>query len=238
MDVPLNCPNCEASLRVPTEASGRLARCPRCKAKFRVPDLSAKLEDTVTGWLVDDSSGATAVQPALRAAKQETATKPPPEEKPARPTEADSDTESDKSHDDDKVNHWAKLPETVRQRLGKWFRVMEGERFRSYFADRQISKFDHGKAGVVVTDQRIVYCRNKQEGSLHLDAYGELILMKDGPYFELYYHHDNQEMTLVQLRLNDADLFVNAVNNQNGRLRVLRDEGVGQGKDQEAETGP
>ncbi len=228
MDVPLNCPKCEARLHVPTGISGRLARCPRCKTKFRVPDLTAELEDTVTGWLVDDNPGDTTVQPALRPVKPETTTKPPPEEKAAqstRPAEGDSA----EPHDD--VDHWTKLPESVRQRLSKWFHAMEGERFRSYIAGRELSKFDHGKAGIVVTDQRIVYCRNKQQGTLHLDAYGELILLKGGPYFELYYHHDNQEITLVQLRLDDADKFVNAVNNQNGRLRVLREDGQARRRD-------
>ena len=218
MDVPIHCPGCQARLHVPADAAGRMARCPKCKSKFRVPDLISELEDTVSGWLVENTMEATSVRSSVREAGKEHGDRKAADER-EQPA-----SESVATKSDDQAERWQKLPAPVRKRLSKWFQVMDGERFIQYMPERSLSKFDHGIAGVVVTDQRVVYCRNKQQGSLHLDAYGEMILMHDGPCYDLFYHHDNQEVLLVQLRPDDARRFAEAVNAQEERLRVLLEE--------------
>lgn len=52
MDV--NCPSCHRKLRVPDGSAGRRARCPGCDEKFVVADPRDMLEETISGWIVDD----------------------------------------------------------------------------------------------------------------------------------------------------------------------------------------
>ena len=54
-------------------------------------------------------------------------------------------------------NQWAALAAGVRMKLGEWYRPKGGETFLGYFADKDFDKADRGAAGVVLTDQRLIY---------------------------------------------------------------------------------
>ncbi len=54
MDVMIHCESCRAQLRVPSSAAGRKARCPQCGERFTVPAMQELLEETITGWIVQD----------------------------------------------------------------------------------------------------------------------------------------------------------------------------------------
>ena len=50
----IQCPNCHRSLRVPDESAGRAARCRGCEHKFVITSPADELEDTISGWIVED----------------------------------------------------------------------------------------------------------------------------------------------------------------------------------------
>jgi len=52
---------------------------------------------------------------------------------------------------------WQSLPLGMQNRLAKWFKLKPGERFLDYLHDEDFSKMEGGLAGVVITDQRIVF---------------------------------------------------------------------------------
>ncbi len=47
----VHCPGCDALLRVPRDASGRLARCPSCKSVVRIPQPEELYEETASCWI-------------------------------------------------------------------------------------------------------------------------------------------------------------------------------------------
>ena len=100
-------------------------------------------------------------------------------------------------HDD---SAWSELDEKVRERLGAWFRFEGEERFILYVSDSDFMKADAGLAGIVLTDHRLVYCRYHHQGAIPLDAGGALRTAGDGPFRELFYHHDGHRRKLVRLR--------------------------------------
>ncbi|NLF29580.1 MAG: hypothetical protein GX591_01690 [Planctomycetes bacterium] len=52
---------------------------------------------------------------------------------------------------------WSALPLAVRNRIDKWFRAAEGERFVCYLRDSDFAKAESGLGGLVITDRRVVF---------------------------------------------------------------------------------
>ncbi len=69
-------------------------------------------------------------------------------------------------------NQWKSLAIGIRTKIGKWYTPVEGEKFLGYYADRDFDQTDRGTAGVVLTDQRLIY---KKYAALR-----EYLLDKDG----------------------------------------------------------
>jgi predicted Zn finger-like uncharacterized protein len=75
-------------------------------------------------------------------------------------------------------NQWKSLAAGVRIRIGKWYRPHAGERFLGYFADRDFHRTERGAAGVIITDQRMIYKKYQalreyalgDRGTLDIDA--------------------------------------------------------------------
>ena len=56
---------------------------------------------------------------------------------------------------------WEALPKSVRMRIRRWYRPEHGEKFLAFVADAAYSEDRAGRAGVVLTDQRVVYRKNQ-----------------------------------------------------------------------------
>jgi predicted Zn finger-like uncharacterized protein len=54
-------------------------------------------------------------------------------------------------------NQWKALAAGVRIRIGQWYQPQSGERFLGFFADRDFDRTERGTAGLVLTDQRLIY---------------------------------------------------------------------------------
>ncbi len=55
------------------------------------------------------------------------------------------------------ADSWTALPLAVRNRIDKWFRAVEGERFVCYLRDADFAKAESGLGGLVITDRRAVF---------------------------------------------------------------------------------
>lgn len=54
-------------------------------------------------------------------------------------------------------NQWQNLPYAIRERISEWFTRQGGEKFLGFFPDVDFAKAETGIAGLVLTDQRMVY---------------------------------------------------------------------------------
>ena len=52
----IRCPQCNRRLQVPDNTIGRRARCPACRAKFVIADPNDAMQQTVTGFVLDENS--------------------------------------------------------------------------------------------------------------------------------------------------------------------------------------
>jgi len=56
-----------------------------------------------------------------------------------------------------KETPWDQLPETVQQRLLKWYKALNKEKFVVYIPDRTYSRSEDGTAGIIVTSRRLMF---------------------------------------------------------------------------------
>lgn len=114
------------------------------------------------------------------------------------------------------------VSDQVRARLSVWCRLASGEHFLKYVPDSDFTSHDAGRAGLVVTNQRVFYCKHHHRGSIGLDEHGELSLIKDGPFYEVHFRHDHQRRRLVRVRGQDGHDLIDLLDELNKPLRVVR----------------
>ncbi|MBI1367631.1 MAG: hypothetical protein GC162_03140 [Planctomycetes bacterium] len=95
---------------------------------------------------------------------------------------------------------WRAVPQNVRERLAAWFSFADQEQFLAYLPDSEFTARDAGYAGIIVTNQRLVYHKYSHSGALPLDAPGELQLACDGVFCDVTYTGGRVPKTLVRLR--------------------------------------
>ncbi len=119
---------------------------------------------------------------------------------------------------------WRAVPAQVRQRLSAWFDFEPDEHFVAYFSDSDFPKKDAGLAGVILTSQRLVYCKFNNKGSVRLDTPCELILVPDGPFCNLFYQLDRQPRRMVRLRTEDAQRVTDLLGQLTHALNITTGE--------------
>ena len=75
---------------------------------------------------------------------------------------------------------WNKLDARTRERLQHWCQFKPREAFLVYFNDPDFPHSDAGLAGVVLTDQRLIYHKYRHSRSLSLHQDGLLHVRTDG----------------------------------------------------------
>ncbi|MDH3583414.1 MAG: hypothetical protein OER86_04290, partial [Phycisphaerae bacterium] len=116
---------------------------------------------------------------------------------------------------------WAEIPEKIRSRLSAWFDFVGSERFLQYFADTDFTRADAGLAGLVVTTDRLVYCKYHHHGSIGLDDESEqLQFREDGAFFDVSHVHDDHVQKMVRLRRGDIEALEQLLDDLPFRFRV------------------
>ncbi len=217
MDVNVHCPSCDAQIFVPQEAAGRRARCPKCRHVFTVPSPKDLMEDTFSAWIEEDVEHfiedrhhhneelleSSVTLPTI----QEEPAPPPSETVEIEPAEDDrprrrlwptrrKSSKKSKRHG----QAWDKLPSALRKRLAQWCQVRVDELFDLYLPDADLSREDTGNAGIILTDQRLIYCRYHHRGQVERNDPTYTILCKPaGPEVHLVLAHGGERDQMVHL---------------------------------------
>lgn len=81
---------------------------------------------------------------------------------------------------------WQELSEEARQRIEVWCKFQPREVMRHFFSDADFGRLDVGLAGLIVTDQRLVYCKYHHKGQVSLDAEQATVIARpDGRFVGL-----------------------------------------------------
>jgi hypothetical protein len=73
-------------------------------------------------------------------------------------------------------DRWRRLSFPVRARISAWFKLNDGERFLGYFADSDFSRAETGNAGVVLTDNRLIYKKYSTKREYDVETGGKLAI--------------------------------------------------------------
>ncbi len=100
---------------------------------------------------------------------------------------------------------WQRIPATVRGRIAVWFDFVGDEQFVAYFNDSDYSTADAGLGGLVVTTERLVYCKFHTHGAIDLSADDKLLGVESGKFATLYLQRNGSRRKLIRLRRDDLD---------------------------------
>lgn len=101
---------------------------------------------------------------------------------------------------------WQSLSEEARKRIEVWCRFQPREVLRHYFSDADFGRRDEGLAGLIVTDQRLVFCKYHHKGQLRIDAEDATILAKpEGRFVSLTLRTGSDLQRMVKLHQTDLD---------------------------------
>ena len=104
------------------------------------------------------------------------------------------------------------LSEVCRGRIQSWCKLRPHEVFQVYLNDADFGRLDEGLAGVIVTDQRVVYCKYHHRGQVRLDEEGAKIVAKPGGrFFSLSLHLGEQRSRMCKLLKADVPKLQSAV---------------------------
>ena len=115
---------------------------------------------------------------------------------------------------------WISLPEATRRRLEVWARFQRGERLKVYLNDADMSSADEGLAGVVVTDQRLLYHKYRRSRSISLKQEGVLHVRADDKVARLTLQSFGRTARAGKIRRSDMNRLVEALADA-PRLRVM-----------------
>ncbi len=76
-------------------------------------------------------------------------------------------------------DRWRRLSFPVRARISTWFKLSDGEKFLGYFADSDFSRAETGNAGVVLTDNRLIYKKYSTTREYIVESGGNLAIEAD-----------------------------------------------------------
>jgi hypothetical protein len=115
------------------------------------------------------------------------------------------------------------LPEQIRKRLGGWYQPADGESFLLYLKDGDYPKTDAGLGGLVLTTQRLVYCKYHKHGAVPLtDQTTQLLAVRHGPFDDLISVADGTRTKMVRLRPDDTEQLTAAIVEIGGSVQLRR----------------
>jgi hypothetical protein len=111
---------------------------------------------------------------------------------------------------------WDDLPENCRQRLAVWCKFAPGERFRDYLPDADLARHDVGLAGVVITDDRLIYHKYRLFGEVRLDTDATLVVRRDDRIAVLGLEKDGKRVRIAKIHARDLPQLIVALSHAPG----------------------
>ncbi len=103
---------------------------------------------------------------------------------------------------------WDELPDSCRQRLAVWCKFAPGERFREYLPDADLARHDAGLAGVVITDDRLIYHKYRLFGEIRLDTDATLVVRRDDRVAVLSLDTGDKRVRIAKLHARDLPQLI------------------------------
>lgn len=115
------------------------------------------------------------------------------------------------------------LSEVCRSRIQSWCKLRPHEVFQLYLNDADFGRLDEGLAGVVVTDQRVVYCKYHHRGEARLDSEETILYAKpDGRFYSLYIEVGPERARMCKLHKPDVPKLQAAIGKDAGIKVVVK----------------
>ncbi len=109
-------------------------------------------------------------------------------------------------------DRFQELSEVCRGRIQSWCKLRPHEVFQVYLNDADFGRLDEGLAGVIVTDQRVVYCKYHHRGQVRLDEEDATIIAKPGGrFFSLSLHIGEERSRMCKLLKADVPKLESAI---------------------------
>ncbi len=115
---------------------------------------------------------------------------------------------------------WTQLPEKVRTRLEPWTKFQRGEKFLLYLNDPDFTNSDAGLAGIVITDQRLIYHKYRRLRSISLNQNAVLHVRPDGRVVRLTLENAGRMARAGKIHRDDMNRVVDVLSNSRLRLMV------------------
>jgi hypothetical protein len=120
-------------------------------------------------------------------------------------------------------DRFQELSEICRSRIQSWCKLRPQEVFHLYLNDADFGRLDEGLAGVIVTDQRVVYCKYHHRGQARLDSQDTIIYAKpDGRFYSLYIEIGPERGRMCKLHKADVPKLEAAIGVDAGIKFVVR----------------
>lgn len=104
------------------------------------------------------------------------------------------------------------LSEVCRGRIQSWCKLRPHEEFQVYLNDADFGRLDEGLAGVIVTDQRVVFCKYHHRGQIALDNEGARVVAKPGGrFYSLTLHVGEHRSKMCKLLKADIPKLESAI---------------------------
>lgn len=100
---------------------------------------------------------------------------------------------------------WRELDPRLRRRVSQWFEPQAGERFVRFFCDTEFSALDSGRAGIVVTDRRLVFRLHAACEGYLLDQDARVELFRKGDLAIVHIYQEGHPPAVAKLDLLAVD---------------------------------
>ncbi len=100
---------------------------------------------------------------------------------------------------------WGQLPDATRKNLEGWCKLGQQEECLGFFRDAEFSKNDEGLAGLIVTNQRLLFQKYHRKGEINLsEPQITLMVRAEGLHAELLLITPNHRQRMCRIRQKDV----------------------------------
>jgi hypothetical protein len=120
---------------------------------------------------------------------------------------------------------WKQLPIRTRERIGAWCKLRPREAVRLYLNDADLGHHDEGLGGLLITDQRLVFCKHHRRGQVERGQHPATIHAKvEGPFAELKLEMAGQRTRMIKIRHSELPNLEAELteNNPDGQLQIAK----------------
>jgi len=115
---------------------------------------------------------------------------------------------------------WQTLSEACHDRLEKWCRFQSRENLQVYLRDADLDDAEDGRAGVVVTDRRVIYHKYHRLGSIPLDQEADLLVKSERGISRLALRSKGHVMRIGKIRSDELPRLQSCLANSKLRMRL------------------